>query len=63
MNTNNENELIELRKLADLAAAFHKDVMPQIGLLAIQDYAALNALGIALASRKKSLVDNLPNDD
>lgn len=50
-------ELIKLRKLAGLANEFYGDVMPQIGNLVIQDFAALNELGIALSEHESSTKD------
>ena len=50
---NANNETAELKECIRLARIFFNDVIPQIGGFTIQDYAALNQLGIALEKFKE----------
>ena len=51
----------ELEELADRAAVFYADVLPQLGQLCIQDFQNLNELGILLGKREKELeVKHIP---
>ena len=58
-----ESEVQLLRRIMINSREFHKDVLPQIGSLAIQNYEALNQLGIDLSDyeRRFNLTEDTDN--